>query len=102
MSANYLLVEMAPDLKESREYILKGFQYILKNYQVAIIYPTFDKKCYIGLLSGSIAELRTFLRDNLVSSSRISGKLVESDQFCQDKLVIIDFFKSLIPIYFIK
>lgn len=90
LEKNYILLELKAlanvDEGKMRDSI-DSIRNHLKKFDIALVYPTHDEKCYIGLKTGNIHELKSYLEKNPVKSSLfVNIKPVELEN--EDKIVI--------------
>lgn len=93
LEKNYILLELKPLAKVVDEGKIRdsidSIRNHLKEFDIALVYPTHDERCYIGLKTGNINELKSYLEKNPVKSSlfvKIEPVELEND----DKIVMFE------------
>lgn len=78
MNSKYLVLEIVSSSSINRSDIYETLRKCLEGLEVAIIYPTHDNKCYLGLKEGSMCELINQTNKTLLNSKQqFTVKLID-------------------------
>lgn len=89
---DYILLDIvvSSPLDDKVKVIKEGIRDRLKDFDIALIYPTHDNKCYIRVRNESIAKLKGYLKENPIDSIQFAKiKLAQVED--EDKIVCIMF-----------